>query len=92
MDAAWVQGVQCPCPYSQCHQDDMHALGDEDDLNKLRDVLEKRYEVKVRATLGFEPKDDRFTTFLTRQVSMTEDALELGTDPSHATEIIRSMI
>ena len=91
MEAGWVQGVACPCTHSQCHGVDVHSLGDEDGLNKLRDVLEKRYEKKVRATLGFKPKDDRFTTFLNREVSMTEDALELGTDPRHATEIIRSM-
>ena len=51
----------------------------------------KRYEVKVRATLGFEPRGDRFATFLNRQVSLTEDAPELEADPRHATEIISAM-
>ena len=47
--------------------------------------------MKVQATLGFEPRDDRFATFLNRKVSFTEDALELEADPRHATEIIRAM-
>ena len=47
--------------------------------------------MEVRATLGFEPGDERFAAFLNRQVRLTGDGLQLEADPRHAFEIIRAM-
>ena len=84
IDAGWVQGVACPTIFvnvnmnitAVCHGDNVHALGQ---------------GTKVRATLGFEPKDDRFARFLNKHVRLTEDGLQLEADPRHATEIISVM-
>ena len=85
-EAVWVQGKACPNinvnedmdVTSVCHRDGVHALGDEDSLDKLNAVMETRCGVEVRATLGFEPRDDRCATFLNRQVRLNEDTLGLA--------------
>ena len=74
----WEQGIACPSTHANseleftvvCHGDGLHALGDEGSLDKLGTVMEHRYEVKVRATLGFGSGDDRSATFLNRQVRL----------------------
>ena len=100
VEAGFVQGMACPNIYVHsdldvvcvCHGDDAHAVADEDGLDKLQAAMEARYEVKVRATLGSGPKDQRSATFLNRQVRLTdEDSLEMEADPRHALEIIRAM-
>ena len=74
-----------------CHGDDVHALGDAEGLDHLESALRARYEVKVRATLGFESADDKRCTFLNRIVRVNEKGLEIEADPRHAQEIIKAM-
>ena len=99
VEAKFVQGIACPNTYVHetldiivvVHGDDAHALGDRESLDVLQAVMEKRYEVKLRASLGFGPNDDRQATFLNRIVRLTDDAVEIEADPRHAKEIIRAM-
>ena len=84
-----MQRMACPNIYMNesmdvtavCDGDDGHELRDEDSLDKL----------KVRATLGFEPRDDRFATFLNKQVRLSQDTLDLEAEPWHEIDIIRVM-
>ena len=48
----------------------MHALGDEDRSDKLEEVMEKRCEVRVRATLDFAER--RQMCFMLEWASLAE--------------------
>ena len=93
-------GIACPNVFVHLeidilviiHGDDLHVLADDDGINYMKTTLEARYEIKVRAILGPEPKDDKQCTFLNRQVRITEEnGVETEADPRHAQEIVRAM-
>ena len=44
-----------------CHGDGVRELVDKESLDKLNTVMEKRYEVNVRATLGFLDQETKET-------------------------------
>ena len=48
------------------HGDDAHVLGDTEAQQRCEAIMRERYELKVRAMLGFESGDDKEATFLSQ--------------------------
>ena len=100
VDAGFKQGLACPNIYYHAerdivivnHGDDGHVLADDDGQAYVQKIMKDRYEVKVRAVLGTEPKDDKECTFLNRIVRINDEGdVEIEADPRHAAEIARTM-
>ena len=51
-----------------CHGDDFTCVGEDEDLKWLAEEMRKWFEIKVRAVLGPEAKDDKGVVILGRVV------------------------
>eukprot|EP00973_Karenia_brevis_P025462 3514263-Karenia_brevis.AAC.1 len=60
----------------------------EEDLRWIRSLMESWLEIKVRAVLGPEEKDDKEVTTLGRLVRWTLEGTEYEADPKHRTLIL----
>eukprot|EP00973_Karenia_brevis_P019452 2668664-Karenia_brevis.AAC.1 len=70
------------------HGDDFTFCGLEEDLMWVRGLMESWFEIKVRAVLGPEPKDDKDVTILGRMVRWKEGGIEYEADPKHRKVIL----
>ena len=66
-----------------CHGDDFTIVGEEWDLEWIRGKMSEWFELKVRAVLGPDAKDDKETIILGRTVRWTESGVEFEADPRH---------
>ena len=65
------------------HGDCFSFCGFEEDLVWIRDLMKSWFEIKVRAMLGGDEKDDKEVVILGRIVRWTEGGLEYEADPKH---------
>ena len=70
------------------HGDDFTVCGHEKDLRWVEGQMSSWFEIKVRAVLGHEEKDDKEVVILGRTVTWTEEGLEWKADPKHRKMIL----
>ena len=71
--------------------DDFTFLGRDKDLKWCAEVMEMKYEIKVRAMLGPEAGDDKEVRILNRVVRWEKDRIVYEGDEKHAQVVIREM-
>ena len=71
------------------HGDDFTFEGPPEALLEIAEALKKVWLVKVRATLGPEPKDDKEVSILNRIVRWCDDCLLYEADPRHVEKLLR---
>ena len=70
------------------HGDDFTLCGLEEDLDWIRDLMKSWFEIKVRAMLGPDEKDDKEVILLGRRVRWMHDRIEWEADPNHRRKIL----
>ena len=65
------------------HGDDFTFSGLEEDLIWIRDLMRSWFEIKVRAMLGPDPKDDKEVVILGRIVKYKKLGITYEADPKH---------
>eukprot|EP00973_Karenia_brevis_P074336 10328040-Karenia_brevis.AAC.1 len=65
------------------HGDDFTLCGLEEDSDWVKELMKSCLEIKVRAVLGPDPKDDKQVTILGRIVRWVEEGIEEEADPKH---------
>ena len=70
------------------HGDDFTLEGEGEDLEWIRKEMESWFEIKVRAVLGPEEKDDKETVILGRRVVWKEWGIEYEADPGQREKIL----
>ena len=65
------------------HGDDFTFCGLEEDLLWVRDLMASWFDIKIRAMLGIDEKDDKEVVILGRIVRITEQGIEYEADPKH---------
>jgi len=65
------------------HGDDFTFVGEDRELKKVRNLMEKWYEVKVKGTLGEDAKDCKEMSLLNRKLKWKEDYLDYEADSKH---------
>ena len=70
------------------HGDDFTFCGLEGDLKWIREKMKSWFEIKVRAMLGSDVKDDKEVTILGRIVRWGESGIEYEADPKHRKKIL----
>ena len=65
------------------HGDDFTFCGLEEDLVWIRDLMASWFEIKVRAMLGMDEKDEKEVVILGRIVRWKEGGIEFEADPKH---------
>ncbi len=96
-EIGFVAGVASPCCFYRAeddvccvvHGDDFTFEGPQEALEGVTKALQKVWLVKVRATLGPEPKDDKEVSILNRVVRRTEECLLYEVDPRHVEKLLR---
>jgi hypothetical protein len=73
------------------HGDDFTFVGEDKDLNRIEMKMKEWYEVKVKARLGPEPKDDKVIDVLGRVIRCTEEGYEYEADPRHRQKIMEAL-
>jgi hypothetical protein len=73
------------------HGDDFTVLGHARELDWFRQKIKERYEVKFRARIGPEIKDDKSVRILNRIVTWNEDGIEYESDQRHAEIIVNEL-
>ena len=73
------------------HGDDFTMLGNEVELDWFRDRISEKFEVKFRARLGPEEKDDKAVRLLNRVIEWTEEGIRYEADQRHAELILQDM-
>ena len=99
LDLGFTQGLSSPCVFYHAerdirtvvHGDDFTSISDDVQLKWLAAELSKRYELKLRATLGPEPQDDTSVRILNRIVSWEEAGITYEPDQRHAELIVREL-
>ena len=71
------------------HGDDFTFEGPREALKKVAEDLRKVWLIKVRATLGPEPGDDKEVSILNRIVRSCDDCLLYDADPRHVEKLLR---
>ena len=71
------------------HGDDFKFEGPPEALKGVTAALQKVWLVKVRATLGPEPTDDKEVSILNRVVRWCDDCLLYEADPRHVEQLLR---
>lgn len=66
-----------------CRGDDFTLMGEEVELGWLEKLMREMFEIKVRAVLGPEVKDDNEVVILGRVVRWTDEGVEFEADPRH---------
>ena len=69
------------------HGDDFTFLGFETELQQVKRELEKSYQLKVRAILGDDVKDEKTVVILNRKLVWKEDCIEYEADEQHAQKV-----
>ena len=70
------------------HGDDFTFVGERGPLEEVAKGMRKHYELKVRAVLGDEARDDKEVTILNRKLKWVGDSLEYEADDRHVKEIL----
>ena len=70
------------------HGDDFTLCGLEEDLVWIREWMKSWFEIKLRAMLGPDEKDDKEVILLGRRVGWLEDRIEWEADPNHRRKIL----
>mgnify|MGYP000220182890 CR=1 FL=1 len=65
------------------HGDDFTLCACEEDLEWIKRLMQGWFEIKVRAVLGPDEKDDKEVVILGRIVKWKEDCIEYEADPKH---------
>ncbi len=65
------------------HGDDFTLCGLEDDLLWIQALMKSWFEIKVRAMLGPDDKDDEEVILLGRRIRWLENKVEWVADPNH---------
>ena len=73
------------------HGDDFVFEGPSDVFKEIADALRKYWIIKVRATIGPDPKDDKEVSILNRVVRWTTEGIEYEADPRHVEKLLRDM-
>ena len=60
-------------------------------MKQIAEAMKQFWLIKVRATLGPEPSDDKEMSILNRVVRWTEDCLLYEADPRHVEKLLRDM-
>ena len=66
-----------------CHGDDFTVVGEDGGLRWLAEEMGRWFEIKVRAVLGPEARDDKEVIILGRVVRWKEWGIEFQADPRH---------
>jgi len=90
------QGISNPCIFTHdkrnirlvIHGDDLTILAEEEDLDWIRKEIVKKFEVKFRARLGPEAKDDKSVRILNRVVEWSKEGIYYEADQRHAEIIV----
>ena len=69
--------------------DDFTFEGPREALKRVAEDLGKVWIIKVRATLGPEPGDDKEVSILTRIARCCDDCLLYEADPRHVEKLLR---
>ena len=93
----FVAGVASPCCFYRAaddvccvvHGDDFTFEGPPDALKEVTEAFRKVWLVKVRATLGPDPGDDKEASILNRVIRWTEDALLYEADARHVEKLLK---
>ena len=99
MSIGFRRGMSSPCVFyhkSQnirvvVHGDDFTVLGHEDQLDWFKDAMSDRYEIKLKARLGPNVKDDKSVRILNRVVWWDSDGIHYEPDQRHTNLLIDSM-
>ena len=70
------------------HGDDFTVCGIEEDLLWIQGLMKSWFEIKVRAMLGHEEKDDKEVVLLGRVVRWLGDKVEWEADPKHREKVL----
>ncbi len=70
------------------HGDDFTLVGCEDDLRWIQKLMASWFEIKVRAVLGPEEKDEKEVVILGRTVRWKDWGIEYEADPKHRKMIL----
>ena len=73
------------------HGDDFTFEDPPGSLKQIAEAMKQFWLIKVRATLGPEPSDDKEVSILNRVVRWTEDCLLYEADPRHVEKLLRDM-
>ena len=73
------------------HGDDFTFVGKDRELKKVRNLMEKWYEVKVKGTLGGDAKDCKEMSLLNRKLDWKEDYLDYEADSKHVQKILEGL-
>eukprot|EP00971_Amphidinium_carterae_P081892 1619926-Amphidinium_carterae.3 len=73
------------------HSDDIGALGEAENLDKLEAVIGLRFQVVRKARLGRGAADDKEALLLNRILSVTADRILIEPDPRHAWLVIAAL-
>jgi hypothetical protein len=73
------------------HGDDFTVLGHARELDWFRQKIKERYEVKIRARIGSEIKDDKSVRILNRIVTWNENGIDYESDQRHAEIIVKEL-
>jgi hypothetical protein len=78
---------------SRCavHGDDFTFLAEEEELQRITKLMAEWYEIKVRATMGPDPQDDKEVVILGRTVRWLEDRNEYEADDKYVKLICEEM-
>jgi hypothetical protein len=95
-EAGFMRGRGCGVLFShhlrdlQCvvHGDDFTFCGLEEDLEWITELMKTWFEIKVRATLGPEDKDDKEVVILGRILRWKDWGIEWEADPKHRKTIM----
>ncbi len=93
------QGRSSPCLFYHperdirvvVHGDDFTFMGIDSSLKWITAKLEEVYELKVRATLGPDPGDDKSVRILNRIVSWNEKGTQYEPDQRHVEIVIKAL-
>jgi len=70
------------------HGDDFTLVGLEEDLVWIKDLVKQWFEIKVRAIMGHEKKDDRKAVILGRTIEIDGDRFTIEADRKHRQKIL----
>ncbi len=73
------------------HGDDFTFMGEDSSLKWITLELQKVYELKVRATLGPDPNDDKSVRILNRILSWNEQGIQYEPDQRHVEIVIKAL-
>ena len=73
------------------HGDDFTFVGEKAELIKVKQLMQKWYDVKVRGLMGEDPGDDHEMTLLNRELTWGRDRVTYEADPRHVEKILEAL-